>query len=145
MYALSIVPLKAAIIFQCLRVFVPPGVRDLTFWACCFLLFANTVFYITVIFIEAFSCVPMEAIWDVTIKGKCLDRLSLHYISAAFNSVSDICVLILPQRAIWGLETMRMKRKWGLSGLFLLGALQVFHFRLELSFSNSMTVHVSPQ
>ncbi|KAF2714305.1 hypothetical protein K504DRAFT_420031 [Pleomassaria siparia CBS 279.74] len=122
MYALSIVPLKAAIILQCLRVFVPPGVRDLTFWACCLLLVANTVFYSAVIFIEAFSCVPMEAIWDITIEGKCINRLSLHYISAAFNSASDICVLILPQRAIWGLETMKTKRKWGLSALFFLGA-----------------------
>src|SRR5437762_2854574 len=81
MYALSIVPLKAAIILQCLRVFVPDGIRDSTFWISHLLLWANTIFYITVIFVETFSCSPRAAIWDVTIKGKCLNRLSLHYIS----------------------------------------------------------------
>ncbi|KAF2179436.1 hypothetical protein K469DRAFT_596142 [Zopfia rhizophila CBS 207.26] len=122
MYTLSIVPLKAAIILQCLRVFVPDGIRDSTFWISHLLLWANAIFYITVIFVEAVSCSPRAAIWDVTIKGKCLNRLWLHYISADFNSFSDLLVSILPQRAIWNM-TMPRKRQVGLSALFLFGVL----------------------
>lgn len=128
MYALTLIPLKAAIILQCLHAFVPRHTRNALFWAYNALLFANAAFYITVIFVEAFSCSPREAIWDVTIKGKCLDRLSLHYISAAFNSASDLCVLILPQLTIWSMRAMSKKKKLGLTALFSFGALYVVLF-----------------
>ena len=63
----------------------------------------------------------MEAIWDITIKGRCLDRVSLHVVTAVINSASDIGTVILPQYHIWNLEMMKRKKKWELSSLFLVG------------------------
>lgn len=50
------------------------------------------------------------------------DRMVVHIPSASINTASDLIIVILPQPAIWRLE-LSAKKKWGLSAVFLLGAL----------------------
>ena len=85
------------------------------------MLFVNVAFYLSIMFVDSFGCIPIKAIWDVTVPGKCINHKVSLMMGASFNSLSDICILIMPQRAIWNMESMSWKKKWGLSALFLLG------------------------
>lgn len=81
------------------------------------------VYYTISSFITMFACSPREASWNPLIaSAKCLDNNMLTLITAAFNIVSDIAILILPARGVWKLR-IPTKKKIGIVLLFALGLL----------------------
>ncbi|KAH8730008.1 hypothetical protein GQ44DRAFT_673671 [Phaeosphaeriaceae sp. PMI808] len=120
-WGILILLLKVAILLQYLRLFVPDGLRGLAFWASHIVLWLNVAYYIAFTFIFMFVCQPRALFWDKTItNGKCLDIFGINVISAVICVVSDLAILILPQRMIWQLQLPK-KKKIGLCILFAIG------------------------
>ena len=117
--------MKAAILLEWLRIFVPHNAHNAFFWASWVTIVANTMFYVAGIFAENFSCRPYNSIWDKTVPGsQCIDVKALFLSSAVLDLASDIAVLILPQMIIWSLQ-MSTQKKLGVSVLFTMGILYV--------------------
>lgn len=126
-YSLVIVPLKVALILQIRRIFMPHSrslrARPFVLWVIDGFLVLNVIFYIILVLFQLLACRPLAHAWNPLVPGTCAPgKLSVHIISAAINVASDLIIVILPQPVIWRLELGR-KRKWGLSAVFLLGAL----------------------
>ncbi len=115
--------LKAAILLEWIRIFVPPGTRNLFFWTSTILIGLHTTFYIAWVITENLSCIPHRRIWDLTIPhGKCIDVRLIYLPVAAINLFADIIILLLPQRTIWTLH-MTIKKKIGVALVFAIGIL----------------------
>lgn len=82
------------------------------------------VWAITVWFISIFSCRPINGFWDTSVKSSCVSNKEFYVGNAVPNICTDVMILILPLRMVWGLQTTRMQ-KVTLSGIFLLGGLSV--------------------
>ncbi|KAI0398144.1 hypothetical protein F5Y17DRAFT_215620 [Xylariaceae sp. FL0594] len=119
-YAVSILLLKVAIILEWMRIFIPRGTRNNFFWACHALLWTNVVFYITILIVGNASCKPYAKLWDETLPGPCRDNATLDLATAPVGFVSDLLILILPQRVIWRLY-MSTKKKIGIALVFAIG------------------------
>lgn len=120
-YGFVILPIKIAILLQYLRIFSIG--RDKLFWFYHIFIWLHIFFYLICAFLEIFACNPVEKFWKPWIKeGRCLDVKAINIIAAAFNSVSDITILIMPQKLIWNLQ-MSFKKKIGSSMIFLTGGL----------------------
>ena len=66
------------------------------------------------------SCVPHRAIWDLTVRGKCFEKLTLDLAAAVMALITDLLVLVLPHRVIWQLH-ISTRKKLGVSAIFCLG------------------------
>jgi hypothetical protein len=114
--------LKVGILLHWAEIFVPTGLRNTFWWTCHITIWVNVLFYAICTFIELFGCNPRPKLWDVTLKGKCLDMPRVIIASAFINFFSDIVILLLPQRVIWGLN-LSTRRKIGTAALFAVGLL----------------------
>ncbi|KAI6084003.1 hypothetical protein F4821DRAFT_271385 [Hypoxylon rubiginosum] len=146
-----VLTLKAAILLEWMRIFIPYGVRNRFFWLCYGVLGANTIFYIITLFVMNFACVPVQKNWDpLYAGGSCpIDTQAVNIASAVLNLCSDVFILLLPQRIIWGLK-MSTKTKVGVSFIFAIGIICIiaagFRLGAELDYSKSDDVlyNVSP-
>lgn len=65
----------------------------------------------TYIFIIAFQCLPVAALWDPSIKDfTCLNAGIAFAAGAVLNIASDFVLMILPLPALWKLQTSKRKR-----------------------------------
>ncbi|KAI9041772.1 uncharacterized protein KD926_006496 [Aspergillus affinis] len=116
---------KIAILLNILEIFWSDETLSRT---CHILMWANGIFYIVFTFIQIFSCRPISRSWDVFIaNGTCLNTRLITLVAGAINAASDLLILILPQRRIWGLHSP-LRKKLAVSGLFSLGLLYVQYF-----------------
>lgn len=71
-----------------------------------------------------FSCKPIEASWDarVLLTAKCIERPPIYITQAAFGSVTDLLLMIVPVPTLIGLQ-MNKRKKWGLVGFFGVGSI----------------------
>lgn len=122
MYGIVILFLKIGILLHWTEIFVPAGFRNGFWWTCHITIWVNVLFYIICTFIELFGCTPRAKLWDPTLKGKCLDMLNVNVVSACVNFFSDLIILMLPQRVIWGLQ-LSIARKVGTAAVFAVGSL----------------------
>lgn len=76
------------------------------------------------IFGAVFQCVPIQAMWDPTISGKCIDVAAFLTATGALNIVTDAILLALPVPQLWHLNTS-ITQKAQLIGIFLTGGLLV--------------------
>lgn len=115
--------MKALILREWSRIFVPYGMRTAFWWTCHIVMAVNIAFYAAAIFLEDLSCFPYRRIWDKTVAGsQCLDFKIIVLVGASINVVLDVTTLILPQKAIWSLQLSRNK-KIGVSLVFAVGIL----------------------
>ncbi|KAI1455750.1 hypothetical protein F4805DRAFT_434734 [Annulohypoxylon moriforme] len=134
-YSLTMMIMKASILKEWCRIFVPSGVRNSFFWTCHLIMIINILFYTSIVIAANLSCFPRRRIWDKTVPGsKCLDSKALAVATAAINIILDIATLVLPQRVIWGLR-MPMKRKIGVSFIFAIGVLACVSAISRLAYS----------
>ncbi|KAI0896796.1 hypothetical protein F4806DRAFT_465892 [Annulohypoxylon nitens] len=134
MYNVTMILLKAAILFQWARIF-SPGKRNIFFWLCYSIAGVNAVFYLATILIDLLYCQPIQYHWDPTIPGgHCGNDDLLSPLSAAINVLLDLIILILPQRVIWRLN-MSFRKKIGVSLVFLTGLLCIVSASIRLSFA----------
>ncbi|KAI0179267.1 hypothetical protein GGR52DRAFT_589026, partial [Hypoxylon sp. FL1284] len=117
-YSGAIGSVKAAIILEWLRIFSPPGTRDVFFWACHIILWANVLFYL-----QCFVSLNIYCKSDsIDNDGHCVGPNTLYLAVSIINLGSDVAILLLPQVKIWSLNMTR-QRKWGVSSVFLIGLL----------------------
>ena len=72
-----------------------------------------------------FACVPIPALWDPSVKGRCLNVDLAATIMAAFNVLTDFAILILPMPMLWQLQ-IPTQEKLQIMGIFLLGGFVCF-------------------
>lgn len=125
--------LKAAILLDIARTFSPRGQRNLFFWTCHLLLWVNVVFYSICMFLELFGCQPREKFWNKLLPGGyCINIHAVTVASGAVNVLSDLVILVLPQKAIWRLH-LSWRKKVGISAIFAVAILLVL---ISFSLSN---------
>jgi hypothetical protein len=112
--------IKAAVLLDWIRIFVPKGTRSAFFWICHVVLWINIAFYLACLVLANLVCRPFEHIWNKMLEGKCSDGRAADIVSAGFNLGVDIIVLILPQMVIWKLQLMKDK-KLGIAVIFAIG------------------------
>ncbi|KAI1116257.1 hypothetical protein F5Y14DRAFT_407368 [Nemania sp. NC0429] len=122
LYIGVILPIKLAILLEWIRIFVPSGSRNLVFWASHIMIFVVIGFYIALIVAFNVACTPIEANWNVLINGDCtrVDTKYTNISASAFNLISDVLILLIPQRVIWKLN-MSTQKKIGVSLVFAVG------------------------
>ncbi|RYO83188.1 hypothetical protein DL762_006233 [Monosporascus cannonballus] len=123
-YTVTIMLYKAAILLEWTRIFVPRDTRGAFYWICHALLWINVAFYVTMLISGSLSCTPFERLWDPTVPGTCRNRKAYDVATASFSLVSDIFILLLPQRVIWKLR-LRREKKIGIAVIFAVGVLYV--------------------
>lgn len=147
-----LVSLKTAILLEWIHIFLPDGGnrRNLFFWACHLVIWANLIFCTVTAIIYSLACVPHEYLWNHTIEGGYC-RMSTAYIglsTACFVFATDIIILFIPQRIIWQLNMSR-SRKVGVSFVFALGlaacaaSIVRLYVHVERAESADITYHLS--
>lgn len=72
----------------------------------------------------SFQCQPVALAWDPRLMGtgKCLDIVSMAYITGVINAVVDFIILLLP---IWLLKPLRipLAKKLGVLAILMTGGL----------------------
>ncbi|KAI1275365.1 hypothetical protein F5Y07DRAFT_369840 [Xylaria sp. FL0933] len=120
LYAAMMPLIKAAILLEWVRIFVPRGTRSTFYWTCHIFIWVNLSFYTAILIWGNTSCKPYEKLWDKTLPGTCLKGDAFDIVTASYNGVSDILILLLPQRVIWKLRLNR-KKKLGIALVFAVG------------------------
>lgn len=120
LYGIIIAHLKTAIILQYLRVFV--ATRNALYWILHLLIWLHFAFYASFALLEIIMCTRRSKQCGPNIQGHCFDCLTLNSWAAGVNAASDLSLVIIPQIVIWKLR-MKIKKKWGLSAVFLIGIL----------------------
>lgn len=107
---------KASILLQYLRIFSDRGNRII----CITFMFLLLPAAFWGIFAGTFMCTPMEALWDPSVSGRCLDGRT-YWLSVAGTDIGlDFIILVLPLPAILSLHLPR-KQKLSLILVFLVG------------------------
>ncbi|KAH8667082.1 hypothetical protein BX600DRAFT_436449 [Xylariales sp. PMI_506] len=118
-YSISLLAIKFMYFFQYYRI-----VRKNRTWRIiyCVTMSIVTGWAVSQIFVNAFSCIPIQAVWDHTIQGTCepLSPHTMSTISSAGNIITDVIILVLPIPMVMKLKTSSAQ-KWTLVGLFSLG------------------------
>ncbi len=123
MYGITVFILKLSILLQYKKIFTPAQKRNVMYWGIHLVIWLNFAFYFAITFAEIFLCKPRQKYWNVLITtGHCFNRNAANIAAGAVNSFSDFVILLLPQRVIWKLQ-MPLKRKLGVSAIFLVGLL----------------------
>ncbi|KAI1074443.1 hypothetical protein F5B20DRAFT_563736 [Whalleya microplaca] len=121
MYIFTIMLVKAAILLQLVRIFVPTGTRNFFFWLCITLTTVEVLYHLVAGLITVIPCAPFEAHLDDL--ATCSPGSQyIDLISASMNVLLDYIIFLFPQRVIWRLQ-MSKKRRLGISLIFAIGLL----------------------
>jgi hypothetical protein len=127
-YGLSVMLIKVAILLSWIRLFVPNKHRPAFFWISHALIWSNVLLYSTGTIIGLTHCKLVEHFAMTDLGARAFDehcsKMMSDYTKASgfINLVSDMIVLLLPQRVIWKLH-VSWKQKIGMSLLFVVGIL----------------------
>lgn len=148
-YNSAILPVKVAILTEWMRIFSARS-RNNFWWTCQIVMWLNILYYIAATIVEARQCSPQAKVWDPTIQGGyCLDTRKVEVTSSSINIVSDVVILLAPQRVIWKLQLSK-KKKLGVALIFAVGLFGIISaiFRLVATQnylrSDDATYTVSP-
>lgn len=79
--------------------------------------------WISCFFATMFTCIPLKALWDTSIKNKtCIDMRKFGIANGSFNMITDIMVVALSVPMVWSLQ-LSQKKKILISGAFGMGTL----------------------
>lgn len=117
-YNVGICVVKISIMLQYRRIFAGNFVQRLTL----VLLIFECCYAVTLSVLLPLVCKPVSAFWDRNTPGKCLDQLTIWYVMASINLVTDFIVFSIPLPVINSLQLPR-KQKFMLMGVFCLGFL----------------------
>jgi hypothetical protein len=74
------------------------------------------------IIVVILQCVPVDAVWDLTIPAKCLNTVAITYAGAALSIVEDLAIVFLPIFVLKDLN-LTTRKKIALGLMFALGSL----------------------
>lgn len=112
---------KLAIIFLYLRIFTQWNLKRFAQILAGIIFVGSFAFAIA----SVFECNPIHRVWDRTIPGTCFNLGASWYAYAAFNTICDLIIIIMPMQAIWKLQ-LKWTQKVSLAAVFLLGWFVVF-------------------
>uniref|UniRef100_A0A0D2YKD9 Rhodopsin domain-containing protein n=1 Tax=Fusarium oxysporum (strain Fo5176) TaxID=660025 RepID=A0A0D2YKD9_FUSOF len=114
-YSVVLPLIKTAILLDWSRVFVPSDKRRSPLWWGCIVLGGlQCVWGITCIILLNMQCIPHRAIWEFYVPSKCYNLPSVMLGSATVQVVTDVAMVLLPQRTIWALN-MNWQKKLGVA------------------------------
>lgn len=118
LYVVIQVTAKVAILTVFWRIFTAKWLRR-TIWGCvAFLVGHGTLF----LFLVAFQCSPVHAVWDRTIQGKCINVTAVAWAGAIFSILEDLVILALPLPEVLKLQ-LSFKKKVAVCLMFSIGSL----------------------
>ena len=116
MYTAGILSFKASALCLLQRIF--PGRRfRQTLWAIGIFVLAYSLVQI---FATIFQCTPIKAIWDPSVKGRCIKTNDVYLVCSSLNIATDVIILAMPMPKLWKLQISRTE-KMQLSIIFALG------------------------
>jgi hypothetical protein len=133
-YSTSITFTKLSIIATYVRIF-PNGPLRYSIFGIGVVVIMN---WITSVFCIIFTCIPVEAAWDYTIKNaRCIHIIDYFYTSAGVNIATDLLLCFLPLPTIWKLQMPKAQRVV-VCIIFGLGTLYVHlcHLHLDLKLTS---------
>jgi len=105
-YTTSITFTKLSIISTYVR-FFPKGLARKANFA---LGIVILLFWISSIFSIIFQCVPAQAAWNYSVKGKCYPIKKFFLSLSTFNVITDILLCLLPVPLLWSLQMPKVQR-----------------------------------
>ncbi|OAA51865.1 hypothetical protein NOR_00458 [Metarhizium rileyi] len=124
---------KLAILLEWKHIFVPEGRRSHFFWTSWSLIVLNIILFSMSIMAESFTCVPLRALWEPWVNGRCLDKKAIDLATAYLNLFIDMFILALPQTVIWKLQIVRNK-KASIAAIFSIGGLSILCAIIKIPF-----------
>jgi hypothetical protein len=110
------VTVKLGILAFYYRVFVVPVFRKVVLGTSAFIIAWGIGITVTL----ALACRPIEAFWDSSVTGKCVDLLTFTYFTNISNLITDIWIFLMPVPVIWHLQ-LQTKKKLLLCLIFCMG------------------------
>lgn len=68
------------------------------------------------------QCIPIWRAWDKSIPGTCFDLTAFWYANAAYTVATDLILLFMPMRVVWGLQ-LRKAQKAAVLMVFAVGGI----------------------
>ena len=126
-YGIVIMFTKLAVLFLYRRVLLTH--RGRTFYRK-FRVFGSILLllYFSTKIVKIWQCSPRRKIWNRTSPGHCVNIPALFNTSGAFNTITDIMILLVPIVLVWNLR-MSLKAKLGIILIFTLGLMLVHAFQ----------------
>lgn len=123
-YCFVVLFAKTAILLEWVHLFVPRGTRNAFYWSARVMMIVNILLYSSALIANFAGCQPLERFWNFWVPGHCVDRKARNIVTACFNVVLDVMILLLPQPVIWKMQ-MTSARKNGIFVVFSVGLLWV--------------------
>ncbi|KAJ5911450.1 uncharacterized protein N7473_000753 [Penicillium subrubescens] len=121
LYTLSLCFTKYSILLFFWRIFGSTNIRIPIY----ILAFLITAWGLGVILTTCFQCVPIQGLWDYSIKAHCGVNINSFFIGNAVpNIITDWALLILPLPYVWKVQRNNVQ-KIALCGAFAMGGLYV--------------------
>jgi hypothetical protein len=118
MYNVSLTLAKVSVLFQYMRIFTTRSTTRI----CIVLLVIVVVYGVWATVSAIFTCIPVAAYWDGTIKGKCLPKGPIWFINGGINIATDFMIVLVPATLIRQLQ-LSATQKIGLYMVFMVGIL----------------------
>jgi len=118
MYNLALTFSKLSIICQYMRIFTQKNVVKL----CRAMVGVLIVYGMWTVIGSALMCIPVSHFWDLSLNGKCMNRLAFWFSNAALNIATDIMIFSIPMPLLKQLQLPK-RQKIGLMFVFGFGAL----------------------
>lgn len=101
-------------------------------WGCAVLGSMTVAWWIAVMLVTVFQCLPIHKYWDLATPGKCVNA-NIFYISTngVPNIIMDAMILCLPTYEVYKLHVSR-KMKFAIGANFLVGALVIIASIIKL-------------
>jgi hypothetical protein len=124
-YDCALVFVKLGILAFYHRVFVVPLFRKIVKATAAFVI----AWGIGITVALALACRPIEAYWDASVEGSCLNLVHFTYFTNITNMITDIWIFLMPVPVIWHLQ-LQTKKKLLLCFIFSIGIAYVFTYHV---------------
>lgn len=85
-----------------------------------------------------FQCIPVSAVWNMSIKGRCVNSTGLVASAAALSLFEDIVIILFPIGELKRLRNLSIRKRLAVIFMFALGSLCVHSSALLISFFSSL-------
>ncbi|KAI1452442.1 hypothetical protein F4805DRAFT_462737 [Annulohypoxylon moriforme] len=96
---------------------------------------------LVVVFTVLLQCLPLEALWTPSIKGRCISQsvpLTASYVQSGFAILADLFLTVSPMAILWNIKISRNK-KIGICGLMSLGLMATIANALRNAYIPNLT------
>lgn len=115
--------IKTAILLDWARIFVPSDkYKNFFWWGCVVISGFQCVWGVVCIILLNMQCIPHNAIWEFYVPSKCYELPKVMLSSGSIQVITDIAMVLLPQKMIWGLH-LNWQKKLGVSIIFGVGVM----------------------